>query len=457
MAEAARSPATICRAALSPSAVPSEWSGVESLERAVAALRERFDGLAPAPISDSEIERALRRLIDDAQLTARQVELCCAGILRPVAFDGGDGDEMAIADSSVLTERLLERLDALERRAAASRSVVALTRSLLAGEPDPHPARRRNLERLGEGVYALGARKPDAIRPTVRELLARVEPIVSGRDVSGLVPAVLDRRHELLADLLRLKIPWTSWVWAELTDRAAAAAEIKGAVEYRRLVPALIEWLTDRRREHLLDRGLGRIVKHLAAVGERDEVPEVRDLTIERWGNPHLESNHQRWRERATEAGRRLVASWVTRQVIDLFFNTLAGYGNPQGRSSYWNRHAEEIDELWVYASRTLASDMSADARALRALLGRRLCRLTHEHETNAFVMRIGAYVFAEFSTSDNALYVYERGDLPQSLGMDASKAAVFKDRVRGRRIRHQGRWQEEVDGWIKRGIATRQ
>lgn len=456
MADLVRDATAICGTALAPTTVPTEWSGLEALQAAVAALRDRFDGILSAPPSDSDVERAVRRLIANAQLTARQLELCCAGIRQRVSVDGHDGDEITIADSSILTERLLEGLSLLDGEAAATRPAIALVRSLLTGERDPRSARVRNIERLAEGLYALIARTPGLINQAVRAMLERIQPIVVDHDVSGLVPAVLNKRLELLGDLQRLGVPSTSWVWAELTDRAADAAEMRDAVEYRRLVPTLLEWLNDQRREHLLEDGLGRIVRHLAGLAERDELPQVRDLAIEHWGNPHLESNHRLWRDRASEPGRRLVASWVVRQVIDLFFNTLTGYGDPQGRSSYWSKHAEEIDELWVYASRALTSDMSTDARALRELLGRRLCRLTAEAETSVFVMRIGEHLFAEFSTSGNALYVYQRGECPHPLGVDGVKAANFKDEAMGLRVRHDGRWQVGVDRWVKQGITTK-
>lgn len=434
--------------ALGTSQLPRQWRGAVRLERVLQEVRDRFDGLVPAPLEHDVLERAVRALAADAELTTRQLEACCSGLSVPVSLDGHDA---AICDLPLLTERLLARVRRLRSAGATTRTATALARGLLCAPHDPHPVSARNLATLTDALYALVERDAPQINEAAVAQLRRLQPLLVERDVTALVPAVLEGESDRLADLHRLHVPPTSWVWAALADGAAAMAEQRTEAEYRRAIPALLAWL----REHpaLLDGSLGRIIRHLAGADDRAELPVVRDLAVERWGTPHLEDNHAKWRAMATEAGRQLVASWVAREVIELFFSTLHAHGDPQRRATFWRMQAERIDDLWVYAGDALARDPSADAELLRRLLGSRLHRLTDEDETSTFVMRIGSCFFVEFSTSGNALYIYPRRDLPVLLGVDYPRAQTFKAPERGIRVRHAGNWQARVHELIDDAI----
>ena len=439
----------VCREALRPSALPDVWSGVLELERAVRELQDRFDGVAPVSIQTTQLEEAIRALMADAPLSLKQIRLCCERISVAVNVDGHD---LAISDVRLLTDRLIEQWRRLPP-VATKRIAGALIRGLLAVPHTTHPSATRNLAVLTRELYMLTDTGGRAVGPVVAELAERLRPVLVDRDVTALVPAVLAGRDELLADLERLNVPQESWVWAALADRAASVAEGEPEALYREVVPSLVSWLAER--QALLEPGLGRVIRHLAKGRDRSEIPVVRELALERWGNPHLQSNHARWRAAATEEGRQLVASWVARHVIDVFFNTLTAHGDPQQRATYWSRKAELIDELWVYGGRMLAEDRRKETRMLRTLLGSRLLRLTDEDETSMFVMRVRDYYFAEFSTTGNALYIYRRRDLPAPLGQDLDRAASFKDSDRGERVPHVGQWQRRVNEFIA-GIAQR-
>jgi hypothetical protein len=415
----------------------------------VRELQDRFDGVAPVSIQTTQLEEAIRALMADAPLSLKQIRLCCERISVAVNVDGHD---LAISDVRLLTDRLIEQWRRLPP-VATKRIAGALIRGLLAVPHTTHPSATRNLAVLTRELYMLTDTGGRAVGPVVAELAERLRPVLVDRDVTALVPAVLAGRDELLADLERLNVPQESWVWAALADRAASVAEGEPEALYREVVPSLVSWLAER--QALLEPGLGRVIRHLAKGRDRSEIPVVRELALERWGNPHLQSNHARWRAAATEEGRQLVASWVARHVIDVFFNTLTAHGDPQQRATYWSRKAELIDELWVYGGRMLAEDRRKETRMLRTLLGSRLLRLTDEDETSMFVMRVRDYYFAEFSTTGNALYIYRRRDLPAPLGQDLDRAASFKDSDRGERVPHVGQWQRRVNEFIA-GIAQR-
>lgn len=437
--------AVLLQEALAPGAIPRIWSGAPLLKGAVEELQSQFDGITPSTISEPRLEQVVRALSVGSPLSLAQLEACCAAVAFPIELDG---HRVAIIDLRNLTERLIEQLRA-PRPGGMTRIAAGLARGLLAAPAGEHRTARNNLAALASQLYELLDAKPDQIRPTVAEVLRRLEPALLHQDVSGFVSAVFSEDDGALADLHRLFVPPESWFWAALADEAATVAERRSPSEYRRMAPVLAEWL--RQRPHLLESGLARILRHLAEGHDRSEVPLVGEMAVERWGSPHQETNIARWRAKASEPARQLVAGWIARQVIELFFDTLTAHGDPQRRATYWSSKAEQVDELWVFAGRALAGSQHDDAQTLRRLLGSRFRRLTDEDDTSMFVMRIGNYFFAEFSTSGNALYVYHRRDLPATLGQDLGRAGSFKDPVRGRRVPHVGQWQTRVSEFIAR------
>jgi hypothetical protein len=416
------------------------WPGPSIM---AAAAKNVDELLAPASRESVDTRRlalAIARLQAGATLRYAEFVLCCAGAGTAVPVDGV---ETCIVDSTALTMLLTNGLPNYARDAPRSvRLAFAITHAVVSLADEPSGIRRANLLALSTFVVETLDTGNTGDR-TARSLsqLKSVEPLLRSLSVSAYLPYVTNLDASVIDPLVRLGVSPTSWIWAAVLTSGLRAAALDGDHQYLRRVD-YYRTLAER-HESACDVALGLIVNRLATSGNKRDQPALRELVVARWGDPRQRSAAPVWSRWATADGRRLVSSWMTRLVIDDFFATLSGH--PE-RAAFWGRYAMAIDELWVYTSVDARKNKGEVVAKLRRDLEGHVHRM-NDRSTNAFAMRIGEYVFVEFSERGNALYMYRGDSVPFDLNAADLQPRRMRDDTPPNRARliHSGHWQERA------------
>lgn len=422
------------------------WPGPSTMAEAAHRIESLLGGASIEVVDPRVLAGAIRRLQVGERLTATELRVCAFGATTPAQVDGRT---VRIVDERALTMLLRDQLAAPLRDSRDGRRYAhALAHAFVGGQRAPAGPAAENVSMLGESILGWASSISDASysrRPAARLLSLR--RLFLNRSVAQFFDYVERGRDDSVEPLRRLNVPPSSWVWNEAVTGGLLSALVQDDEVVDRDLDRYVELL--HRHELVLDDGLGHILNRLASSSNRDDRPALRELVVGRWGNPMPRSNHQRWLQHTTDAGRRLVAGWIAQRVIKSFFEHLAGPTADVARTQFWSRYAESIDEFWVYLgsqARLRGAQVQAE---LRDALGESLGRLDHG-SNNAFVMMIGEYAFVEFSETNNALFVYERDRMPIELRRPNPRAEDLKDQIRRvEKFSHQSGWQDRVRRFI--------
>jgi EH_Signature domain len=136
----------------------------------------------------------------------------------------------------------------------------------------------------------------------------------------------------------------------------------------------------------------------------------LRDTCVRKIGNPMLEKT--KWDALVNhEPARQLVTSWLKQQLIKDFFELLAQDGAADVRRlNYWLKWEKHISEMWFFLGNMAFNDQRVAFVDVRERMGGSIRQLVEPSrpENNAFVMRIGSYLLIEFSTKNNAMFIYQ-------------------------------------------------
>lgn len=223
-----------------------------------------------------------------------------------------------------------------------------------------------------------------------------------------------------------------SWVSREVVRSRVVAATELGDEEFKRHLPETMKLLGETRHASLLDEGLACLLERYSKTAPVVVDPDLRNFAIEHWKNPWLDFNG-RWR-RVSDSTRKMVADWLKLDLIKQFFELLsADGGGDTRRLDFWIRYVNRIDDIYFALGKYAAQNRSPSFVDLRRKLAGRQLSLSGggKPENNAFIMRIGDYVFVEFGTAGNAAFVYRKSDgLPFDL--DATKSIAVSE-LRGK------------------------
>lgn len=203
-----------------------------------------------------------------------------------------------------------------------------------------------------------------------------------------------------------LGITDSSWFTRELVLAQIEQATRLPHAEFSNAVAGLLNLLGDN--EVLRDRGLSLLLNRYAKVPQTPQHPQLKERTVNAWGNPWLPSNKDRWGS-VEDSAKEMVSDWLKLEFIDLFFTKLAqdGIGDTR-RVKFWRKYVKSIDNIHFALGSTAMSSNEKDFREIRAKLKGLLVRLDdHDGANNAFIMTMGDLVAVEFSNSKNAFYGY--------------------------------------------------
>jgi hypothetical protein len=226
---------------------------------------------------------------------------------------------------------------------------------------------------------------------------------------------LLDGDNSLIEELReRLGIDDDTWVMQELILAPIEAATELDDDHFR---PRVID-LTQRLEGHplLASRGLAALLKRYHRCESRPEHHTLRDAALREWKSPWLESNRPLWHAVIGAEATEMVSLWLKKRTIQDFFELLQADGQAdRQRMTFWLKYAEFMEEIWLALGTNSLYNNKADYRRIRQQMEGRYMALEgggYAHD-NAFLMKIGGYVFIEFGKHSNACHVFDANNLP--------------------------------------------
>lgn len=218
-----------------------------------------------------------------------------------------------------------------------------------------------------------------------------------------------------------LGITDASWFTRELVLAQIEQATRLPHPEFSNAVVALLNLLGDN--EVLRDRGLSLLLNRYAKVPQTPQHLQLKERTVNAWGNPWLPSNKDRWGS-VEDSAKEMVSDWLKLEFIDLFFTKLAqdGIGDTR-RVKFWRRYVKSINNIHFALGSNAMYSNEKDFKELRVKLKGLLVRLDDmDGSNNAFIMTMGDLVAVEFSSASNAFYGYS---LKRKLPFDLTKPVL--------------------------------
>jgi hypothetical protein len=239
---------------------------------------------------------------------------------------------------------------------------------------------------------------------------------------------------ETILDPLRqdLGLNDSSWLTQALVEAQLSDTLEREDQDFREVLPKLLSFLG--RHNNLQDSGLARVLNRYSNSRSIEVHIPLRDHTVARWGNPWLHSNDAKWALVNTDA-KKMVAGWLKLEFIRTFFSLLSSdQMNDQRRLRFWERYVDDIDDMYFALGGTAETNRSPDFVKARKDMSGRWTRLSSSvANNNAFVMFIRNHVFVEFGEKGNALYVFDRTNLPFKLNGYSVSAGTERSGLKSR------------------------
>lgn len=194
------------------------------------------------------------------------------------------------------------------------------------------------------------------------------------------------------------------------------------------------------------------------------------DIAIRRIGDPFDESkwapfnNANAEQKKALRQARKVLLSWVTLEVIRIFFELLC---KDKSRKDFWAKHAHKLSNFTVFGS------FYSKQLALQSLptqsVNRHFRTVDSSVDNCALAMYIGDYVVVEF-TEVGALYAYKIGSNYYNEAFRYASSLIKVDELKVTRMPmlydldynrfskegrmpHQGYWERRMSMWLDRQV----
>jgi len=245
----------------------------------------------------------------------------------------------------------------------------------------------------------------------------------------------------------RLGIDDDTWVMNELVLSHIQAATALKDDDFKLQVMPLVQLM--EKHPLLITRGLALLLKRYEACLDRTEHHTLRDAVLREWKSPWMEANKPLWHAQVGETATEMVSLWLKKRTIRDFFELLQTDGQAdRQRMEFWLNYAEAIEEFWLALGTFSFDSQQADYKRIRSQMEGRCMRLgggTQNHD-NAFLMKIGNYVFIEFGKRNNACHIFQSDNLPFKQG----QSSVMGTSAGLKNISHPG-WRKKLshfEGW---------
>jgi len=203
------------------------------------------------------------------------------------------------------------------------------------------------------------------------------------------------------------------------------------------------------------DEGLAFVLTRYYKIPDQNKHLELLELAISRWRNPLLEKNKTNWM-RVEEPVQEMVRRWIKIQYIQEFFEILTDGAASTDRANFWLQYVNDITDMWFALGSIANSKNRQEIQKIKENMDGRVLKLHSAPENNAFMMKIGSYVFIEFGITGHACYIFQAKSLPflasdidvrpDSSGLKNTAHTGYVDK-----LNHQGCWQEIFKNKISR------
>lgn len=247
-----------------------------------------------------------------------------------------------------------------------------------------------------------------------------------------------------------LGISEESWFWESLL--MAQVREVC-ALDGSSLSQGINEILpTVSSRPVLFDRALRDLLTRYFEANIDEPHAELKDVAVGRWGSPNLQRQAS-W-DLVSADVKQMVQEWVVLEDLKDFFEVLKdGKNVDRRRLNYWVRFLKQISFARIALGPSAYNNPSRDFKDLREKRKNRVAELLgSSRSNNVFVMKIGSYVFVEYSETGNAAYGYAADNVP--FKYDASvidfRSSKNVDLTKFRET-HATDWESKFDNALRR------
>ncbi|SAL78816.1 EH signature domain-containing protein [Caballeronia telluris] len=293
---------------------------------------------------------------------------------------------------------------------------------------------------LDSGANTL--RRPDGLEETwVSELVSHPE-LFSNAPVDAFARQMLRGDDSAFFEFQQaLHIERTSWLMEQVVLAQVRAAAKAGITPY---IPKLLPLLEQLATQNpvVFNQGLAEV---LSAYCDHTGGPlhgALRDFSLHFWGNPLFlrKENSTGWVAVPREP-RDMVKKWFKLHVIQQFFNVLAKQDQREQddvrlkrerRRDFWEKYADVVGDVkFALGPNARNSDDTRMLEVVKLMEGMTLDLYgAGDGQNNAFIMRFGDWVVAEFGHENNACFVYPASDVPFEHGDTSISAQAIRHHI---------------------------
>ena len=413
------SPLDMLKSKLAPYAqmqdLSKNYHDFNRLNHVVFALEKKVDARVVTLIPPEEKRKlAIKRLKSGVELAPSEWKM--------VFFALND-----ISDEDLFSSPLIEDADnfskvttELENKLAGKRLTrrewLALCSSYF-GYSNDEPQKNLQWCRLRD-LIARGFEVLKANSPRVMEWTRTVDQYADiFTDAAGQLLGQQFVRGEI-ADISALEkvaqIPQNSWLWRKIVNHLVNEVFRMDDAEFQPKINQLLALIRQlgRFKDNILAATLTRYCN--SALKNQTHL-ELKQVALEYWGNPQLTSRNKGWEIHVDKPVLLMVQGWFAKDDLKLFFELLKGNRDvDHARLFYWLRYANQMSYTRIVIGGDTQLSKDQDYVEFRHKNKGRLSKLSGpgSKDNNAMIMRIGDYLFVEFSKV-GAMYTYHITNAP--------------------------------------------
>jgi hypothetical protein len=288
-------------------------------------------------------------------------------------------------------------------------------------------------------------REPDGVdEHWVPALMAHPE-LFSDRPVEAFAQQVLQGDEREFNEFQQtLGIERTSWLLEQVVLAQIRAATSVGITPH---IPKLLTLLEPLGRQNplIFNQGLVEVLSGYCDDSGGLLHGALRDFSLHFWGNPLFDEkeNNTGWITVPGQA-RTMVKKWFKLHVIQKFFDVLAKQDEENNwedeenkekrerRRDFWEQYADVVGDVkFALGSSARVSRDPRMVEVLKLMEGMTLDLYgAGSPQNNAFIMRFGQWVVAEFGLEKNACFVYRASDVPFEYGDTSISAQAIRHHI---------------------------
>jgi hypothetical protein len=425
------------------------------------ALQREFGDIATAPADSHSIEFAVLAYLNTRQLnTFRDIKYICFGVSSPYG-----AESTRLIEHEVLFTDLLKTVEHLQTEPRKFRRCYqgllkcyfnyrGYTTELVIGGKNWLILR----DFLAQHCKALSKQKPVM---DWAQALYQHKNLLEDKPCKPYAKALLVGDLTVVDELKnRLGVDDDTWVMDELVLAHVQASTALKDAEFVQQISPLIQLL--EKHTLLITKGLALLLRRYEACIDRPEHHGLRDTALREWKSPWLEANKPMWHAQIGETATNMVKLWLTKQHIKDFFELLqADRQADTQRMEFWLQYAEAIEDFWLALGSFSFYNQQADYKRIRKQMEGHCMRLegSNQNYDNAFLMKIGNFVFIEFGKQNNACHVFSSNNLPFATGqasVSGTQSGLKNTRHPGwqNKLSHRENWQQDF-AYILRQYAN--